>query len=58
MDAGKLNENTVFFDGFEDEPSISLTYMESTVTVWEGYVDDILNEPYMDREWRGFTVLF
>lgn len=55
MDTGKLNNNTMFFDGFEDEPSISLTSMDSTITVWEGYVEDILDEPYMNREWKGFT---
>jgi len=40
MDIGKLKNNTVFYEGFEDEPDIELYLSESpdfNIHIWDGY---------------------
>ncbi|MGN1303487.1 MAG: hypothetical protein ACI4YB_00480 [Oscillospiraceae bacterium] len=59
MDNGKLLNNTVFYDGFEDEPEIEL-YIEDApeynIHIWNGYLYDILGELVLDgKDWNGFT---
>lgn len=59
MDNGKLLNNTVFYDGFEDEPEIEL-YIEDApeynIHIWDGYFHDIFGEPALDgKGWNGFT---
>lgn len=59
MDTGKLKNNTAFYDGYEDEPEISLTAAESpeyAISIWDGYFYDIFENPSLDGNgWTGFT---
>lgn len=59
MDIGKLVNNTVFYDGFEDEPEVELFIAESpeyNIHIWVGYIRDIYDKPVFDgNEWTGFT---
>ena len=59
MDIGKLKNNTVFYEGFEDEPEIELYLSESpdfNIHIQDGYFLDIFGSPAMDRNgWNGFT---
>lgn len=59
MDIGKIENNTVFYDGYEGEPEIVLTLANlTTVTIhiWEGYFDDLFGTPHHSTEgWIGFT---
>ena len=59
MDIGKLKNNTVFYEGFEDEPEIELYLSESpdfNIHIWDGYFFDIFGSPTMDgKGWNGFT---
>lgn len=57
MDTGKINDNYTFYDGYEGETKIVLSFQDNqTVHIWEGYFDDIFDTPPLDGNgWRGFT---
>ena len=59
MDTGKLVNNTVFYEGFEDEPEVELFIAENSefnIHIWVGYISDIYDTPIFDgNEWKGFT---
>lgn len=59
MDIGKLNNNTEFYDGFEDEHEIELYITDNpeiNIHIWEGYFGDIFRHPSFDGNgWNGFT---
>ena len=59
MDTGKLVNNTVFYEGFEDEPEVKLFIAENSefnIHIWVGYISDIYDTPIFDgNEWKGFT---
>ena len=43
MDTGKINDNYTFYDGYEGETKIFLSFQDNqTVHIWKGYFDDIL----------------
>jgi len=59
MDTGNLKNNHVFYDGYEDEPEITLALEEApeySIHLWDGYFDDIFGNPVLDGNgWKGFT---
>ena len=57
MDTGKTKDNYIFYEGFEGEPEIILTFSNAEVFhIWDGYFDDIYNRPSLDgKGWNGFT---
>ncbi len=59
MDIGTLKNNTIFYDGFEDEAEIELFFSDETeynIHIWDGYFSDIFREPSLDgKGWNGFT---
>ena len=57
MDTGKINDNYTFYDGYEGEAKIVLSFQgNQTVHIWKGYFDDIFDTPPLDGNgWRGFT---
>lgn len=59
MDIGKLENNATFYNGFEDEPEVSLSITEEPnicIYVWDGYFEFIFGDPVLDgKGWQGFT---
>lgn len=56
MDIGKKN-NYKFYDGYDDESEIIIRFGdEFNIHIWEGYFDDIFENPPLDgKGWTGFT---
>lgn len=59
MDIGNLKNNITYYEGYEDEPEITLSIIEApeyNIHLWEGYLYDILGEPILNgKAWIGFT---
>ncbi len=56
MDTGK-QINDKFYKGYEGEEEIvfEIDNNYESLHVWGGYLDDILEEPFDDNNWKGFT---
>lgn len=56
MDIGKKNDYT-FYKGYEGEPQIIICIENRcNMHIWEGYFDDIFENPSLDGNgWIGFT---
>ena len=59
MDIGKLKGNTKFYDGFEEDTEVVLSYVDNPVYnihIYEGFFYDFFGKPALDGNgWSGFT---
>lgn len=59
MDIGKLKGNTKFYDGFEEDNEVVLSYVDNptfNIHIYEGFFYDFFGEPSLDgKGWNGFT---
>lgn len=59
MDTGYLRKENDYYSGYEGEPELvisSISDPQYSIHIWEGYIEDILHEPYFIPEgWSGFT---
>ncbi|MCC8014546.1 MAG: hypothetical protein LIO87_05070 [Eubacterium sp.] len=59
MDTGKFKNNIKFYNGYEDEPEITLEIIENpqyNIHIWDGNFTFIFGNPNLDGNgWKGFT---
>lgn len=56
MDGGKLKVDNTYYEGYEGEKEIVITFLETEYHFWEGYFEDIFGTPVLsDTGWHGFT---
>ena len=56
MDGGKLKVDNTYYEGYEGEKEIVITFLETEYHFWEGYFEDIFGAPVLsDTGWHGLT---
>ncbi|MCM1577483.1 MAG: hypothetical protein NC078_01625 [Ruminococcus sp.] len=59
MNIENFKDNDKFYNGFEDEPEITLSVLENpeyNIHIWDGYFTFIFGKPVSDgKGWNGFT---
>ena len=56
MDTGKHREDYTFYEGYEGEREIIISFSDVSYHIWDGYFEDAFGNPISEDDgWYGFT---